>query len=86
MSLPTQAIVDPFDIVKDIHSGFRSSQIVTPMDSFPFQQPKEAFRDRVVITIANPTHTAHNFMRFQELLKCMGRILRPSIGMQNHGL
>lgn len=83
--MSTLTIFKPLNVVKDICSRFRSSQIVPPMGAFPFLKPEEALRDRIIITITPATHTTHNAMPFKEQLKLMCRILCSSIGVQNHG-
>ena len=66
IGVPTLAIIEPFNIDKDISPGLCSGHIPLGVHAFSFQEPKETFSHRIVIAIANPTHTADQPIDFQE--------------------
>ena len=51
-----RSIIKPFDVIKDIRLGFRPCCIDASFDLLLLQTAEEGFRNRVVVTIATPTH------------------------------
>ncbi len=81
--MPTLSVIKDFDVLENIGPGFGPCPIVTPMDSFPFEQGKETFPHRIIITIPLPTHATRYSLVLENPLEVLAGILTPSIGVMN---
>jgi hypothetical protein len=59
-------IIESFDIVEHIASGFGTRQVLAPVASFAFHLTEEALSRRVVSTGADGAHTADQVVAFQD--------------------
>ena len=73
------SVVEDFDIVKQAAGRFRPTAVPVMVDPLGFQQVEEAFRDRIVITIAPAAHAAHHFLFSENFLVITRRILTALI-------
>ena len=81
--MSTLAIIENFDVVKHSSPRFRPCLIGLSMNPLPFEQGKETFRYRIIVTISRPTHTAFYPLVPQKFLEIMAGILTPPIRMMN---
>ena len=81
--MPPLAIVENFNVLKNISSGFSSCPIVLTMDSLSFKQGKKTFHHGIIVAIPNSTHAAHDPLVLEDLLKFGAGILTSSIGVMN---
>jgi hypothetical protein len=68
-------VVEPFDVIKHVGSGFGSGQVSFSIHPFPLQHTKEAFRCGIVVTAADCAHAADDAVRSQEQLVFMAGVL-----------
>ena len=61
-------VVEKLDIVEHVMAGFFAGFILSPADAFAFDQVEEAFRHRIIPTVASAAHALCQIVLFEELL------------------
>jgi len=81
--MPPLTIIEPFDERENLSTGLVPCLIRLVMDEFILQGAEEAFRYRVVVTIALPTHARGDPQGRQLLLIGPTGVLRSAIGVMH---
>lgn len=66
MAVPTSAMIEQFDVIRDLGSGHLTSCIDALLDPLLFQATKERFGHCVIPAVATPAHTRFKMMRLTE--------------------
>ena len=77
------AIVKYFDVLEDRGSRFTPSPESVVMDLFVFERTEETLSDRIVITVAAPTHAGDHPVLFEYGQISRARVLPTLIGMMD---
>ncbi len=77
--MPPLTIIENLDVLEDFHSCIGSSPIVSPIETFPFDQGEETFCHGIIVTIPSPTHTTGDPLFPENPLEVGTGILTASI-------
>ena len=77
-------VVEQLDVFEHVRSGGFPCLVCASSDPFAFQQLKEAFSNRVVMTVASSAHTGFKVMLVQERLPFPAAELRAVIGVHRN--
>jgi hypothetical protein len=86
MTMPTNRVVEHFDVVKDILARQLPGWINPAFDAFAFEQLEKAFCNRVVMAVSTTTYTGLSMMGSQKGSPFVAGKLAPLVGMNHHTL
>jgi hypothetical protein len=75
------AVVKYLDVVEHIRSGFFAISVTYTIDTFTFENAKEALNNRVIVAVASATHAALDTLFIKLLTEVVARVLAASITM-----
>jgi len=79
--MASQAIVENFNVFKNVSLGLHAGEIMTLMDQLSFQGAKETFHGSIVVAIALAAHTSLNLIFGQPMAIILAGILTAPIRM-----
>jgi hypothetical protein len=83
VTVSTSAVVETFNVFEHIRSGFFTISVTYSVDTFTFEYAKKALNNRIIITVASPTHTALDTLVVEQLTIVIACVLTASIGMMD---
>ena len=83
-STPHSRIMEPFDVVENISSGFITCSVSAMIRLLSLEHAEESLAGRIVTTVTDSAHGTDERIALQEALVVTAPKLTPSIGMQYH--
>src|SRR5262245_26069232 len=77
------AVVEDFNVFKDVRLSLQSGEIMTMMEQLSFQGAKETFHRGIVVTIALAAHTSLDVIFGQDLAIIVAGVLTAPIRMMD---
>src|SRR5208337_4182185 len=85
-AVPALAIVEAFNVAKDLALGLVSGGEAPPIDTLNFEGAEERFDCGVIVTRALAAHAGHQPMSFEQLPVGPAGVLDTTIGMMEQPL